>query len=174
LPHGAWVVDVFTRLGVPESGPWNPNQAIGRDHLWVRSEERDALLGGKVAPDLTLRLARFHLLDNVRGEPEFWQLGNIKNAKLTVEKGKLAGAFLLRSGKAGIELRMQGVVSARRFDAVAWGEAWGRGAYTPGEPPGRFPIAIGFSLAAQNDPARLVPPQGMKDFDGYGIRSSSQ
>ena len=73
----------------------------------------------------------------------------------------------------GYEARVQGYLTydrARdrltRCDLLSWGEAWGRGTYTGGPPPGRFPLVIALSLAG-NAPADQVPPQGSRHAAAY-------
>ena len=163
--------------------------ATGRDHLWLTREEWRALLPAEwkagarypVPPAVTDRLLRFHLVDNVRGEPTFWAPGDIRQADLTLrvedaQAGRLLleGTARMQQGEArGYEARVQGrltydPVQARltRFDLLAWGDAWGEGTYTRGAPPGRFPLVIAASLAGSAG-ADQVPPQGCRDASSY-------
>jgi hypothetical protein len=163
-PRGGWVVRVFTRIGGQESGPWTPNRAIGRDRLWISAAEKAALLTGAVPDTLKTRLIRFHLTDNVRGEPDFWRPEELRETMLTLQRGQLTGTVRLanHNDTRGYEARLQGVVMANRFEVLCWGDAWGRSTYTPGEPPGRFPLVLGFTLAPAQDPLREMPPQALK------------
>jgi hypothetical protein len=55
-----------------------------------------------------------------------------------------------------------------RLDVVAKGLFWGSGRYTGGAPSGKFPFAVAFTLAAGDDEADKVPPQGTKGWlKGY-------
>jgi hypothetical protein len=54
-----------------------------------------------------------------------------------------------------------------RFDLLAVGPFAGEGRYTKGAPPGEFTLAVAVRLAAEDDPARVVPPQGARDLGGY-------
>ena len=81
LPEGAQIIKVFTRCLGEQDGTLKKmaNHQVGRqaavDHLWLRRKEIAALgrlvaLGGGEFPEyLALRIPRFHLLDNTRGEP---------------------------------------------------------------------------------------------------------
>ena len=127
------------------------------------------------------RLLRFHLVDNVRGEPDMWRPSDIRRSELTLRvedaaAGRLVleGAALMAHGEArGYEARVQGYLvfdrgkdRLTRFDALAWGEAWGVGTYTRGAPAGRFPLVIALSLAGDT-PADRVPPQGSRHLQDY-------
>ncbi|MEM7010921.1 MAG: hypothetical protein AAF585_05495, partial [Verrucomicrobiota bacterium] len=45
------------------------NSSLSRDNLWISRTEHEALARGEVPESLQLRIARFHLVDNTRGEP---------------------------------------------------------------------------------------------------------
>ena len=107
-----------------------------------------------LSPPVAERIARFHLTDNVRGEPPMWARDHVRQSDLTLTvvdpaSGRLAlsGAVRLAShdGRRGYDARVQGLVTidreaerVSRFDALSWGEAWGEGPYTRGAPSGRF------------------------------------
>lgn len=207
LPAGGIVLNVFSRipLSPPPGQTWTPNQATGRDHLWLTASELRALappawragvrypLPAAVAD----RIARYHLLDNVRGEPPFWTAADVRAQKweLVVEDAqarrvRLEGMARLATGEGpaarGYDARVQGYLTwaaptktdsapprLARFDWLAWGEAWGEGEVTRNAPPGRFPLVIAGRLAPASDAAaRSVPPQGTKDGPGYlGVAS---
>lgn len=193
-PVGGIVLDVFTRIPLPPPAgkAWTPNQATGRDHLWLTKEEVQSLLPSEwkkglrypVPPAIAERIIRFHLLDNVRGEPDVWMRDHIKAAELTLTVEDAATGTLRlegmaqmerprRQGAQGYEARLQGTVrfdrTAQRFtrmDILAWGEAWGEGTYTRGAPPGRFPLVFAFSLAGSR-PADQIPPQASRNLGEY-------
>ena len=130
------------------------------------------------------RLMRFHLLDNTRGEPNFWQRDEVEEHKLKVRtpEGKplrriIEGQVLARAWR-GARLRCEGSgihrsgrrarFPSRRQDRRARGPLGGVATYTPGARPGRTPLGVAFSLAdMENDPAAKVPPQGSHWLDGY-------
>jgi hypothetical protein len=189
-PEDGLIVDVFSRIPLPaKPGMWDPNQATGRDHLWLTAAERRSLLpktwreGERYAvPSAVVnRMIRFHLLDNVRGEPNYWAREHIQQAEmtLTVESAdtgtlRLEGVARMQRGNAqGYDARLQGVLQCdrkqgrfTRFDILAWGEAWGEGTYTGGAPKGKFPLVIALSLVG-NRPADRIPPQASRELGTY-------
>ena len=46
-------------------------------------------MGGELPESLKRRIARFHLIDNTRGEPMFWDVADIRKLDLRLEGGKL-------------------------------------------------------------------------------------
>ena len=143
--------------------------------MWLTREEWRSLLPAQwrkgarypLPRAVAHRLLRFHLVDNVRGEPPMWEGEEIQQADLwlRVEDGvtgrlALTGTARMASpgghedGTArGYDARVQGALAydrkAGRFsrcDLLAWGEAWGEGRYTGGAPKGRFPLLIALSL----------------------------
>src|SRR5262245_2475187 len=102
LPKGGLVVNVFTRiLDKDAAGAYcrgscgfTGGDRAAPDHLWPAAEEGKALvpadprkgasvpLPGRVA----MRLLRFHLVDNTRGEPPAWERHEVRShtLKLTV------------------------------------------------------------------------------------------
>lgn len=190
-PEGGLVLDVFTRIPQPASAvEWTPNHATGRDHMWVTRDEARALLPTRwemgtrlsVAKAVAERLVRFHLVDNVRGEPPMWTPADVRKADLALVVEDPASGRLRLEGTAelrtpdsarGYEARLQGYVEYdraadrfQRFDLLSWGRAWGEGAYTRRAPAGKFPLLIAFSLAG-NAPADRVPPQASRDRGEY-------
>jgi hypothetical protein len=194
-PAGGLILNVASRIP-PETpgGQWTLNRATGRDHMWLTREEWHSLLPAgwqtgvhyPVPRAVAERLIRFHLVDNVRGEPPVWSREEIRQADLTllVEDGaagrlRLEGTARMEApandgGAArGYDARLQGALTydraADRFtqlDLLSWGEAWGEGRYTGGAPQGRFPLVIAFSLAG-SAAADCIPPQGSRDLASY-------
>ncbi len=150
-------------------------EAMGRDNLWIRKDEHVALAKGEVPESLIIRLARFHLVDNTRGEPPMWEASEIMENKIELNSGKLSGNIHLKtpSGDREFKVALMGFVEVRggvvtRFDLVAKGLFRGDGPYTGGAPKGDFPLAIAFRLADNLDPADGIPPQGSRGWlDGY-------
>jgi hypothetical protein len=195
-PPGGLVLDVFTRIPLePEAGEeWSTNQATGRDHMWLTPEEWRSLLptqwrnGTRTALPRAVaqRLLRFHLVDNVRGEPPMWETEEVREADLWLRVEDAAAGRLSLQGTArlespagrggtarGYDARVQGALTIdrkagriTRCDLLAWGEAWGEGRYTGGAPKGRFPLVVAVSLAG-NRPADQIPPQGSRTVNDY-------
>jgi hypothetical protein len=149
--------------------------STSRDNLWISADEHQALVRGDVPESLQRRMARFHLVDNTRGEPPMWKKDEIRDIGIKLEGSGLAGVVHLasRRGDRGYDAELKGIVEVKdgavvRFDMVALGEFLGEGAYTRGAPKGKFPLAISFSLADGSDTADLVPPQGSRGWlEGY-------
>jgi hypothetical protein len=169
-PEGGLVVTVTSKVlggyAKTEDGMLKIRQdSLGRDHLWVRKDEAEALCKGTLPEALKVRIARFHLVDNTRGEPPFWKEQEIKRLELTLLQGALTGVVHLetKSGDRGFDGRLFGLVESKgdrvtRFDAVVKGEFWGEGTYTTGAPRGRFPFAVAFTLSDGKGNERRIPP----------------
>jgi hypothetical protein len=150
-------------------------EALGRDHLWVRKDEADQLRQDAMPETLKVRIARFHLVDNTRGEPPFWKKDEIKRREMSLRKRTLSGMVHLEtnSGARGFDGRLLGFVETKgdkvtRFDAVASGEFWGEGTYTQGGPKGKFPFAVAFTLSSGKENERWIPPGGARgNFKAY-------
>lgn len=146
--------------------------SLGRDNLWIRKDEHDAIVKGDLSESLKRRIARFHLIDNTRGEPPMWEDGEIRKLELSLTKGRLKGSVHLetKSGDRGYEVEILGVVETKdgkvvRLDAVAKGLFWGHGSYTGlAAPSGKFTLAIAFTLSEGKEEADKVPPQGTKGW----------
>ena len=175
-PEGGLVVRVQTKvLGGYEKTEdrWRKifQNALSRDNLWVTKEEQDALAAGRVPLALQKRIARYHLVDNTRGEPPMWKADEIRSIEFSLKGGRLSGSVHLEtaSGERGYKASLLGQVETKngritRFDLVARGEYWGEGTYTRGAPKGRFPLAASFTLADGSDIADGVPPQGSRGW----------
>lgn len=142
--------------------------SVGRDHLWVRQDEAEALAAGEFPESLLVRIARFHLIDNTRGEPPFWGAGDVRHAEAIIEPdGGVRGRVELRTGDGARSYRVElaGRVAAdggglRRFDLLATGLYEGHGTYTRGAPEGEFPFAVSFAMLGVDPPQavhRVVP-----------------
>jgi hypothetical protein len=198
------IVKVFTRL-LEEQAPGGLCAAhcktngipisVAHDHLWVTESELTALQPAKpvvgdscsLPTNLAERILRFHLVDNTRGEPEFWRPQQIlrKQLRLTVTEAtdrrvqlRLHGTALLATAsvaaRRGYDAELWGYIEyfpgkagLTRFDVVAVGEHWGDSTFSAGARPGRTPLGIAFTLATSDSPENRVPPQGARDLDEY-------
>ena len=208
LPEGVVVLRCWTRAlsWQPETSTWEttatPRAATGgpagaqaaRDHLWLQADEiaelavRFAALenGGtaEIPPGLALRLARFHLVDNTRGEPPMWQAGDVRGLVLEMQRidgrrARMSGGFELATEDAS--RRFEGVLAGQlefavapgnqaglaAFELRALGRHEGQGRYTPGARPGAAPLAVVIELVPEPGPTDLVPPQASRDLGGY-------
>ena len=143
-PAGSTVVSVNARVldGYQETSSWTRvfHDSISRDNFWILAEELPELVlaiknGGKVPERIAKRLARFHLIDNTRGEPPRWSIAEIKKLELDIGKeGTIRGSVHLEteSGDRGYRAELLGKTAAHagkltRFDLVAKGQFWGCG-----------------------------------------------
>ena len=203
-PAGGLILRSYTRILDREKGQFvrgtcdSPGgDRPARDHVWITKPERQALIpaapreGQKVPmpPALVRRLARFHLLDNTRGEPATWGADEVRKVDLewTVKAVtadevtmELTGSALLSSdadpkkAKRGYDVALRGLLrydrakkNITRLDLVAVGDHWGHTTYTAGERPGRTPLGVAFELVAGTDAADRVPPQAAREADAY-------
>ena len=190
LPGAAGVSDAVCKIG-------NGDEA-SRDHLWITEAEWRSLLpasGAKkgdsfpLVPSIARRIARFHLIDNTRGEPPMWRAEDVRKCELTltVERAdaeklvlRLEGLVFLatdadrdRAGR-GYDASLLGYLGfdrtrdcVERFDVVALGDHWGEGTFTRGARPGRTPLGVAFELAADDKPGDAVPPQAAREINAY-------
>lgn len=183
-PEGGLVVDVHSRIvkasWPPAKNEWDRilREAAGRDHLWVSAAETAKLSAGTMPDSLARRIARFHFVDNTRGEPPMWTRAEVRELKISLSPDKRGGYRLegsvrlaTESNDRGYEASLLGFVEAKggrvtRFDVVARGEFWGEGTYTKGAPPGRFTLAVALRIAGEGE-ASKVPPQGARDLAEY-------
>ena len=205
LPKGGVVVNVYTRILDRKSDgevcagtcKFPGGDRPAHDHLWLLPEDLQSLMpaaakvGDRIAlpKNLTQRVLRFHLIDNTRGEPPFWQRDHVRQGELfaVVEKRagdamtlKLEGRCLLATSAEGAkadrgyEARLLGSVQIdlaakklERFDLVAFGDHWGQGTYTGGARPGRTPLGVVFELSNGKAAADRVPPQAAREWSAY-------
>lgn len=179
------VLQTFARIPNVPKGCSYLNEGVGRDFVWLYANEA-ALLAARAQKSRGMtfalpetfarRLARFHLLDNVRGTPDLWEAKDIRqlriqartvaqtNGLLTV---KFSGPFAMQngSGRRGYAGNLEGYLTidahtnrVARCRAFADGKAWGVGTFTPNAPPGKFRLTIAL-VDTQDSAARIVPPE---------------
>ena len=179
-PKGGLIVRVQAKvLGgyEPTEDRWQKifQSSISRDNLWISSEEHKALTEGQFPKTLVTRIARFHLVDNTRGEPPMWRRGEINQADFQIKDGTLTGDIKLETsdGSRGYQASARGHIETdagkvAAFDMIVLGEFWGEGRFTRNAPSGKFPLAIKFTLADGTDLADSIPPQGSRGWlQGY-------
>jgi len=179
LPDGAVVIQVNAKVLDGYAKPRSPahrllQSSIARDNLWILAQEQEQLKENRFPTSLSEKLARFHLIDNSRGEPPMWLEEDVKSIRVDLRDGKISGRIELqsndgRSYKADVMGHVEfdnGVLS--RFDLVAKGLHEGEGQWTKGAPSGEFPLAVAFRMADPNAVAYRVRPQALKAFgQGY-------
>ena len=168
-----------------------------RDYCWISADEKKSLIPSKsevgfryaLPEKIAERLARFHLIDNTRGEPEFWKKGDVRKSNITLTvtvvkddaiELRLDGELLLSSeadsakSKVGFEPKLSGslrYIPSKNafvlFDVVAVGDYWGHSAYTPGSRAGRTPFGVSIGLADVTKPSERIYPQGLRESEQY-------
>ena len=172
-PEGGLIIDVTAKVlggyDVDDPKTKRYRESLGRDHLWLRKDEAEALAKGTLPANVADRLVRYHLIDNTRGEPPMWRTDEVKKIELNLKDGKLTGRVHLetKNGDRGYQAELFGIVEAKegrvtRFDVLAKGDFWGEGNFTRGAPKGRFPFAVAFSLAEESCATSKVPPQAAR------------
>lgn len=192
------VVEVQSRALTEKNGKitkWDSQGKVGADaalgHLWIKQSEwaeftkgMSLLKVGQKLPfpkRLTTRIAKFHLVDNTRGEGPAWKKDEIKTAELYLTKAPkgygVVGKFKLETKDktrafSGV---LRGVLILERgsaFRPASWnmtvyGKHSGEGRYTRNARPGAQPLAFTFGFLSKPKPLDLVPPQHMRWQKGY-------
>lgn len=185
-------------------------RAWNLDHAWLTADEVRSLIpsdpaAGKSYPvpwPIVRRLARFHLIDNVRGEVSMWREEDVKEAVLTatVERVdgariavRLAGRVLNKARGAwsiegngpavgterGYDAQLLGYAAfdreravVERFDLVAIGSRWGATQYNV-RGDDLGPAPLGIAFElAAGVAADRTPPQG-SGWDYFGAARAS-
>jgi hypothetical protein len=201
-PRGTLVLNVYARVSADEScqpdrrefARWNEGRA-GFDHLWVLPDELDALAPRALTPGATCavpqslarRIARFHLVDTVRGEAPKYRADEVRRADLRVTVQRVSsegevhlsvtGQVALRAGgdyprafSGEVEGELVYDVVARRFlrfDLLASGTTSGTGRWNPGAPAGEFELRVGIEIPPAEWASPIVAPHGARDMRGY-------
>jgi hypothetical protein len=179
IPDGAVVVDVYSKILEADWPPTDDEMikplrvSTGRDHLWILKDEIEALAAGRFPERLANRIARYHLIDNTRGEPPMWAPAEVKELSLDLKDGRVAGRAKLESKDRDrtFATTVAGAVEFRdgklaKFDVVARGKFAGEGRYTRNAPPGSFTLGVAFTLSKGGEGSK-VAPQGARDLRGY-------
>lgn len=183
-PEGGLILRVRAKVTAGHTPSDDPTvalfqQAVSRDNLWVREDEHHALVHGEFPETLARRIARFHLVDNTRGEPAMWHNTHIKTLDLDLDDdGTITGHVRLENdeGDRAYDTYLRGRITVEAdavtgFTLAAEGTHRGHGRYThPHAPEGDFTLAVTFALAdaEDDDPADAIPPQGSRGWvDGY-------
>jgi hypothetical protein len=204
-PAGGVILKVYTRILDRDAlgqfckgtSTMRGGDQAARDHLWLTEAEWKNLVPDQpkqgdqfpLPGALAERIARFHLIDNTRGEPPMWQRHELRSQQLSltvtevtadVVRLKLEGSVLLASqadpekAERGYDVRLLGYLTyagapraLTRFDVVAVGDHWGRGRFTRNARPGRSPLGHVFELVRGTAPEDRIPPQAARQLDNY-------
>ena len=93
LPRGAAASPAATQpaaAGAQAKPDWRPT-AVNHDHVWLTADEAASLIPDPATPGTTRpvpetlarRLARFHMIDIVRGETPMWHRDQVRHAEMT-------------------------------------------------------------------------------------------
>jgi hypothetical protein len=204
-PEGGLIVRVHGRI-LEKSGDsfskgncdFKGGDRASRDFLWLTAKEVAAMAPGDRAVGTTYelpkpvveRIARFHLIDNTRGEPDFWKKTDLHETKMTLTVAKVTdtGVTLNFSGKVliadnpaptvakrGYECELTGVLvfdttkqTITAFDVVAIGEHWGCSTFTKiGMRPGKTQYGVALGLPESDAPKNRVAPQAAREANAY-------
>jgi hypothetical protein len=172
-PAGGLVVRVAAKVlggyeGTDKQSQRHAN-SLGRDNLWLRKDEVAALSRGELPDSVSRRIARYHLIDNTRGEPPLWRDDEVRKLALTLKDGRLTGTVLLetKAGDRRYQANLLGFVEVKdgtvlRFDLLAKGSFHGQGTFTRGAPKEEFPFAVAFTLSDPKAAVDRIPPQGAR------------
>lgn len=187
-PEDGLVVNVFSR-DLPEQ--CEPNQPCAsewnQDFLWFSRDEARGWLGRNPQPGdehavpdrLVARVARFHLVDNVKGETPQFSLPGVAESRITthvvdrsgsIVKLKIEGTTQGSAGEGwwqsanGVVTRLLGraefdlrQVAFTEFEIVALGRRWGYTRFNGRRrDPRTGPLGFVFRLSAPNAP-RVAP-----------------
>jgi hypothetical protein len=189
-PKGGLVLQAFYR-DLPRkdgeakgffAGMWN------QDFAWFTREEARSLVpdsrtvgASKAMPEkLARRLARYHLVDHVRGGTRPFSDGAVKSAEITFRVSKVEGDTIRlkiegasfaeeKGGKTvcSFEARLRGNAAwdlkketFTSFDLLATGTRWGDNTLDNDrrDDPGANPLGIAFRLASSTERADRLPP----------------
>ena len=196
-PNSTSVIRAFTRVRPVPLAANSLNKSVGRDHLWILARDLKQMSAAAAAgnsfpmpKDLKMRLVRFNLVDNVRGQPDPWELDQVKRANITMKpigrRGSemiytFTGDFLMRTAdsKRGLEGRITGELEVTEatgkvawFRAIADATAWGDSKFTAHSPPGKFPLVVAM-LNVDDTLAGTIEPDGLP-LDGAYFYASER
>lgn len=188
------VVRVFSRISPVPAGSNELNYGIGKDHYWILANEVKQIASpahddGRtfwLPSPMVARMARYHIIDNVRGQPDMWKGSEIKKAQLyarfvgsnqSKKCYELHGEFsqVTEDGRRGLNISIDGRFEVpmgqtrlARFRAFGSGQAWGVSRFTEGAPTGRFPLLIAM-VEVDDEIAKVVPPEAMGEWADWYV-----
>lgn len=204
-PEGGMIVRVHARILDKKGDDFDKSNCdftggdrASRDFLWLTKSEVASLAPGEkkagetyaVPKGIAMRIARFHLIDNTRGEPDAWKKTEVQSIDLTLTATsatamqvelRLAGKFRLSDhtveslSKRGYEGTIEGRLTYDRskgtfttFEAAAIGDHWGCSTFTKvGMRPGKQPLGVAFGFVNGEKPSDRVPPQAAREWNAY-------
>jgi len=181
------IVQIFTRVSPLPAACDELNRSVGRDYMWIYADDVEDILSTSESAsafplprNLVARLVRFHLIDNVRGEPDEWESSDVKLADFSanlVGTNEDAKHFVFH-GKYSQETSNHGrgqegtldgefdILTATKkmanFRAFGKATVWGESTFTPGAPKGKFGLLTAM-IPANDAPANLIAPHAVWD-----------
>ncbi len=177
-PKGAAVARVTNRFldpGRPKK--WSQNLgskeiveqyegAMGRDVLWIRKDEVDQLVGGRLPESLLKRLAIFHARNTTYGQyGGSWEAKDLKTMDLKLDAGRVSGTIILEHAKPLRFYRasVTGFVEAKgptltRFDLILQGEWQEVTDYEFKITNADRVLGVGITLLHDDDPMKKITP----------------
>lgn len=178
-PAGTSVIRVFSRINPLPIGCDSSNETVARDHLWITPQDVDSIaLSNSIPQNVQYRLARFHLVDNVRGEPDHWTREQVKSLKMELGKRMkvgnsvsyaITGDFSMQTdnGLRGIAGKLRGRLEidtakkvVKEWKVYSEATAWGQSTYTPNPPAGKFSMVFAM-VNVKDTMSDVVPPQAI-------------
>ncbi len=205
-PEGGLIAVVYTRILESDAGGAfrkGSCEVLGgdraaRDHLWVTAGEVKSIFpavakaGDRVPmpPAVLQRIARFHFLDNTRGEPPSWRRDEVRKATLSLVvesatpqrlQGRFEGSALMTTdpdptkAARGFDVQIGGewiydrqAGGFQQFDLTAVGDHWGESPLTRRARPGRAPLGVSIEMVASPaKPGDRIPPQHAREVAEY-------
>jgi len=178
-----------TRSSSRASGKFTGGDKAARDHVWLKKDEWQSLIPADpkkgdvfaMPAALARRLCRFHLVDNTRGEPEYWRSEQVRKMDLKwtvkdVSGGELALELVrLRPADDGGRRREIRSAATTRRCAACCATTGRRGRHEagdrrrsattgpidvhPGDGPAASRLAWRSSRVTGDQPDQRVPPQ---------------
>ena len=206
-PAGGMVAEVFCKIllendALSKAVKIRPSNAgVGRDRFWITAEETHAMSPSQavvgrsfpVPSSVVMRLARFHLVDNTRGQSNPWaakdlihrqaelEVVRVQNNEVTLHlTGSIRLAGRNKSGPRQYDAHLRGLAiwdtdkkAFTRWDAVAVGDALGEGTFDAvrqglrWSPDGSYPLGIAIRLLDPNAAHPRMPPHGAMNLADY-------
>lgn len=188
-PEGTSIARAYARIIPVPSDAAPQNRRVSRDHLWILRPEVQEIYDRGVGTatfnlpkTLTSRIVRFNLVDNIRGEPVFWESSDVQKAEFRVtpvpgnrREFTITGSFAMatKDGTRGLNGKIEGLIeidsksmTISSLGLIADCVAWGAGPYTPSPPIGKFPLKIAI-VDVKDEVSKVVAPQGTNWGDVY-------
>lgn len=201
-PGEGLVLSMYSRDLPTSCDPNHPCESKwNQDRVWFSKAEARQWLPAEISPnatyelptDLLRRLARFHLVDTVKGQASTFSSRNLQDSQIAIEVVKIDGdsvaieitgattASSTRSGRGtsphGVKTRLQGqatydLKSERftEFEFVALGNRWGMTTFNGRRRDGpQGPLGYVFRLSTPQEPR--IAPAFINSYDAEWVKN---